>query len=98
VITPFVDETLAYVDQNFAVRDMPTLTPEVAAQRADSLASAEGDDLLSAVVELRYYHAMGWIDDATARQCCEKLLGAGTGQEIMLSDEARRRAALAKTR
>jgi hypothetical protein len=96
VVTPFVDKTLDYIEKSFAVKDLPTLTPTLAAKRADALAAAEKDQPLPALVELRCYHAMGWIDDETATRCCDALLGSSAGDSIMLGDEESRRAALEK--
>jgi len=96
VVTPFVDKTLDYLEKSFAVQDMPTLTPALAAKRAEALATSEKDSPLPALAELRYYHAIGWLDDETATRCCDALMGTSTGDSIMLGDEEARRTVLEK--
>jgi len=95
-ITPFVDETLAFIEENYAVKPMPALTPELAAKRAKSIAVAEMDAPFKALVEVRYYHAMGMIDNPTAEECYDHLLHVGAGDVMISGDEAARRELLAK--
>jgi hypothetical protein len=93
-IAEFTNEILTHVDDNYRLRPMPAITPDLARKRADSLAGLDDITTLQKFVELRYYHAQHLLTDDEAVAVADRLVGSPRGRQVLLGDEPQRRTVL----
>jgi hypothetical protein len=80
VVNAFAGELATFIDENMALKPMPTLTPQQAARRAASLAAASSENPWPALVELQYYFDSKLLSDDEATDAFGKVLGAARGR------------------
>lgn len=85
----------AEVDKRIELKDPPgSITSDMVAGRCDKLADIGADAVspLRPMMEIRYWHAKGMIDDGKLEELYAKFVGADSAKELLTSDDANKRA------
>jgi hypothetical protein len=85
------DELEAWLQQNIKAEAMPSgIRPEHIARRVERLVSQRQDIPLSALAELKLYHARELLDLKGLLDACQKLTDEPTGLTLVAGDSAAR--------
>ena len=92
----FAGLVLAFIDDEVVLRDVPKLSDEAVSERLEAISSAEKDDALTALIELRYFQLTKRITDTDAQARLAKILGDEDAKRLVSPDEQDRRASIEK--
>ncbi|MBN2474584.1 MAG: prolyl oligopeptidase family serine peptidase [Pirellulales bacterium] len=98
LVGALVREVLAQIDDNFALKPMPSMQALHVQRRVTSLAEnlsrTDQDAMLPVLAELRYYQAEQLLSAADATRLYDQILDEGQGRLLATGDEDQRRAVL----
>jgi hypothetical protein len=94
LVADFVAEVMKEIDSVFVLSPMPELTPENVKRRMAALTGKKPDDLLTALAEVRYYHAKKLLSDDETMLALQNWVDLDTAGALVSGDRKSRRAAL----